>query len=118
MSTKNGVADIEYKTGTTDDVICQVLENGVPINLTTFDTVVFNVSDGDGHSYSVPCMIGNNTYPADQGGVTINFTAAQLSTDGEYECEFILSKNGQLSIIPNINEYYILKVYPAIQVGP
>jgi len=116
MSTKNGVADIEYKTGITDNVICQLLQNEIPIDLTTFTTIVFNISDGLNHSFSVPCTIGNSTYPASEGGVTINFTAIQLEHDGEYECEFVANKNGELSIIPNGNEYYVLKVYPAIQV--
>ena len=116
MSTKNGTVDLEYKTEETDDVIAQLLNNGIPVDLSTFDNVVFNISDNNLHSFSVPCTIGNATYAASQGGVTINFSAVQLALEGEYDCEFVATRSGVKSIFPNGNEYYILMVYPAIQV--
>jgi hypothetical protein len=117
MSTLDGIADLEYKIGVTDDVICQLLNNDVPVNLTSYTSVVFNINDDTGNSFSVPCTIGNGTYSAANGGVTINFSATELSAEGEYNCEFVASIAGALSIFPNGDEYYILKVYPAIEVS-
>lgn len=119
MSTADGVIDLKYKTGVSDDVICRILQRGdVPVDLSTFDSVVFNINDSEGHSFSVPCVFGNGSYSAAQGGVTINFSETELANEGEYECEFVATRAGKLTRIPSDDVWYLLAIYQAVQVTP
>lgn len=117
MSTQSGTVDLKYKTGVTDKVICRLRQSdGSPVDLSVFDSVVFNMSDNGGHSFSVPCTIGNARYSASEGGVTINFTDTELAYESEYESEFVAYLNGDITRIPSDDNWYTLVIYHAVEV--
>jgi hypothetical protein len=127
MTTLNGQIDFEYKEGTTDSVGVALDQNGKYVNLTGC-TVVLVIKDNANHRFSVPCSLGGTVkeqdengdlkdvyHAPDAGGCTIKFNSTHLATKGEYNCEFVVTNaDGEKSIIPNGNEYFVLKIYPAL----
>jgi hypothetical protein len=117
MTTKDGILDIEYKVGITDSAGAVLDQNGKYIDLTDC-TVVFDMKDNAGHSHIIPCDIDgwyhDVFYPRNVGGCTINFTSLHTAVIGQFQGEFVISRNGLESRVPSGNEYYYVMIYPKI----
>jgi hypothetical protein len=108
---------MEFKTGDIDDVGAVLKENGIAIDLIDA-TVTFILKNNTETKYTIQCVLGGYfngeyIYPSN-GGVTIPFTEVELSTEGQYQGEFIVSKNNRSVRIPSGNNYILIMVWPAL----
>jgi hypothetical protein len=110
------MSDFEYKQGDVDTVGVQLLENGVPINLTGYTVTL--VIKKDSTRNILTCteggIVNGESVPFSSGGITVQVTSEATSEVGIYDGEFVVNNARGSVRVPSGNNYKSFQVFRAL----
>jgi hypothetical protein len=118
------MSDFDYEVGDVDDIGCQLIQNGNPIDLSQGSTsVVFNMATSDGVTKKqITCSLGgtvtingvDHIYTSAQGGITMHVVAGTTTTAASYTGEWVVTISTFVAHIPGMGQTKTFKVWPAV----
>lgn len=107
---------IEYKAGDIDTIGAIIIEDGNPMDLS--DATVSFIMKKDSQKITLVCDLGGFVNGIDvlaiDGGVTINVTSDATATPGQYQGEFLITKDGYIAHAPSGNNFITVTIWAAL----
>jgi hypothetical protein len=91
----SAVTQIEVMQGDTDTRNFTLSDQNGVINLSNFERIIFVIDDHNGHYYEIVCTEQSRTLtsfvPKESGGIAVKFDPTNVSYEGTYDAQFVLS---------------------------